>query len=202
MQVEFPNIFAWARWPYQSARDLRFGQHHISTLSLVVLKVLDDIGNISGIQLSIWYLDDGTFIGKRLCFQFSESYDLQESSLGLQLNLEKCEISWLSGDQLFHDFLAKIIRSGSSCNGGIELSGIPLLGSDQYFVKYFSKRVDKVLKAQELLLDLNNPQVEIQLLRSCQSICKLNHLIQRVPSHMVSDQLSRFDLGMQRSYAI
>ncbi len=63
---------------------------------------------------------------------------------------------------------------------------------------FLAKKVDKGLEAQELLLDLNNLQVEIQL-RSCKSICKLNYLIHTVPSHMVSDQLSRFDLGMQRS---
>ena len=100
---------------------------------------------------------------------------------------------------LFHDFHAEILRSGSSCNAGIEFLSTPLLGSDYYFAEFFSKKVDKVLKAQELLVDLNNPQVEIQLLRSCQSICKLNHLIRTGLSHMVSDQLSRFDLGMQRS---
>ena len=42
-----------------------------------------------------------------------------------------------------------------------ELLGTPLLGSDHYFAKNFSKKVDKVLQAQKLLLDLNNPHVEI-----------------------------------------
>ena len=51
--------------------------------TLVVLELLDDIGNTSDIQLSIRYLDDGTFIGKRgsvsnlLCLMV----DLQASSL-------------------------------------------------------------------------------------------------------------------------
>ena len=59
---------------------------------------------------------------------------------------------------MFHNFPAEIIRSGSSCNAGMELLSIPLLGCDHYC----SKKVDKVLEPQELLLDFNNPQVEIQ----------------------------------------
>ena len=48
---------------------------------------------------------------------------------------------------MFHDFPAEIIRTGSSCNAGIELLGTPLLGSSDYFAKIFSKKVDRVLEA-------------------------------------------------------
>ena len=44
---------------------------------------------------------------------------------------------------MFHDFPADIIRSGSPCNGGIELLGTLLLRSDQYFEEVFSKKWTK-----------------------------------------------------------
>ena len=41
--------------------------------------------------------------------------------------------------------------------------------------------------------------MELFLLRSCLSLCKINHLIRTVASARIQDKLSRFNLGLQQS---
>ena len=59
--------------------------------------------------------------------------------------------------------------------------------------------MDYVLDAQLHLSDLDDPQVEIHLLRSCMSICKLNHLLRTTTPDKVTVQLLRFDGGQRHS---
>ena len=61
------------------------------------------------------------------------------------------------------------------------------------------RNVLRVLECQQLLSNLGNSQVELHLLRSCLSLCKINHLIRTVPSDVIGSQLSRFDAGLRSS---
>ena len=100
---------------------------------------------------------------------------------GLHLNLGKCEVFWPSGNQSFPE-----LPSQSMClREGIELLGSPIYGTEKF--------------AQSHLSNLNNPQVELQLLRSCLSICKINynHLLRTVPPDLLMDELTRFDLSLR-----
>ena len=57
----------------------------------------------------------------------------------------------------------------------------------------------EAMEAQSHLIDLNDPQIELHLLRSCLSLCKLNHLLRSTPPGKVDNQLSRFDTGLHHS---
>ena len=57
--------------------------------------------------------------------------------------------------------------------------------------------MDNILSRQNHLSDLEDSQVEMQLLCSCLSLCKINHLIRTVPPGRVTKQLSRFDHGVR-----
>ena len=59
--------------------------------------------------------------------------------------------------------------------------------------------MEKVLRLQDHLTDLDNPQVALHLLRSCVSICKINHLLRMVPPEFASEQWIRFDNGLRLS---
>ena len=138
---------------------------------------MDEIGPIEGLQLSLWYLDDGTFIGTRESISsLLQSLVSKGPNFGLFLNLKKCEILWPSGDQVFPESALEVRRIHTSVHGA-ELLGSPIIGSEDFFIKYFSDRVDKVLEAQGILPDLENSKVELHLLRSCLSVCKINHLL-------------------------
>ena len=44
-----------------------------------------------------------------------------------------------------------------------------------------------------------NPQVELHFLRSCLSLCKINHLLRNVPPDKATSQLWRFDVNLRKS---
>ena len=74
-----------------------------------------------------------------------------------------------------------------------------MCGTSQFFSNCFKKRVDQVAAALSHLSDLENPQVELQLLRSCLSICKINHLLRSVRPGIANGQLSSIDDDLRQS---
>ena len=111
---------------------------------------------------------------------------------------QKCEIFWPSVNQTFPEIDSDVRRVHTSVYGG-ELLGSPIVGPEDFFIKYFCSRVDKVLEAQSILPELENLQVASHLLWSYLCVCKLNHLLQTIPGHTIIEQLSRFDSGMRHS---
>ena len=67
--------------------------------------------------------------------------------------------------------------------GGAEFLGSPIFGSNTFLS--FAKQVDKVISCQEHLSNLEEPQVEFHVLRSCLGICKINYLLRTVPLERV-----------------
>ena len=64
--------------------------------------------------------------------------------------------------------------------GGADLLGSPIYGSEQYYDAVFQKHVNTVTKAQNHLIDTDNPQIECHLLRSCLSLPKIDQLLRTV----------------------
>ena len=81
--------------------------------------------------------------------------------------------------------------------GGAEFLGSPIWGTKSFFDSSCGKRIDKVLNCQNHLQDLQDPQVELHLLRSCLGICNVNHLLRSVLCDRFSLQLIRFDCGLR-----
>ena len=60
--------------------------------SLVVLELLDTIGQVEGLVSTVWYLDDGTFVGTRDAIaSLLDKMQTHGPNLGLHLNLSKCK---------------------------------------------------------------------------------------------------------------
>ncbi len=59
--------------------------------------------------------------------------------------------------------------------------------------------MDEILDWQDHLTASEDPQVELHLLRSCLSLCKLNHIIRTVPGFKINDVLIQFDSGLHHS---
>ena len=213
---DFPGLFAWCQWSYHGEGRLRFGDTSIFStggvqqgdllgpllFSLVVMELLDEIGPTTDINLKLWYLDDGTFVGPRFSLaSFLDILKFKGPAFGLIINSRKCEIFWPSGDQLFSEFDSEVIRIGQ-VSGGIEILGSPVYGSDSFFIDSVGRRVDKVLNCQDHLMDLEDPQVEMHLLRSCLGVCKLNHILRTVPTYWIDQELVRFDSGVRHSLEV
>lgn len=144
-------------------------------VSLVIAELLDDLGHMPDDSLQMQFLDDDTFVGP--CTSISTllskipSYGPDHS---LILNCSKHKVFWPFGDQSFPEFPSEVCRPNLK-TGSIKFLGCPLCGSHDLFDSSLSKCIDKVLECQDLLSDLENPQVELQLLQSCVSLCKVNH---------------------------
>ena len=167
--------------------------------SLTLCELIDDIGQIPGVEVQLWYLDDGSFIGSRAAIASLLSSLLHKGPKhGLYVNLSKCEVYWPSGNQEFPEIDSDVRRVNSN-SSGLELLGSPIVGSDDFFQDFFKTKIDKILLTQSRLCDLDDPQVELQLLRSCLGMCKLNHLLRTTPFGEADCQLQRFDTGLRHS---
>ena len=214
LQCDFPSLYGWSQWCYHCEGFLQFGDAWIKSsagvqqgdplgpllFSLALLELLDDIGTSKGINVQLWYLHDGAFVGSRPAIAHLLDILLSRGpSFGLHVNVNKCEIFWPSGDQDFPEFDPEIQRTFRvSC--GVDFLGSPVYGSDTYFVSSVSKRIDKIMHQQIQLSVLDDRQVELHLLRSCLGSCKMNHIIRAVPPLKIVDELLRFDDGLRQSF--
>ena len=209
----FPDISAWTHWCYAQPAELRFGDRRILAsagvqqgdplgpllFSLVLLDFIQSAGFRSSVYLSLWYLDDGTFIGRRSSLtNLLTSFSQDGPAFGLHLNLAKCEIFWPSGDSTFPEFPVAVRRVGI-ISGGVELLGCPLWGSLNFYSDCFDRSLLRLSQAHALLGDLEDPQVELHLLRSCLGVCKVTHLLRCVPPDVVQSFLPRFDALLRSS---
>ena len=95
------------------------------------MELMDFVGIVDDLQLCLWYLDDGTFIGTRHAVStLFRSIVSKGASFGLALNLGICEI--------FPGFPPEINRH----QDGMELLGSPIFGSYAFYNNVIGKRVD------------------------------------------------------------
>ena len=116
------------------------------------------------------------FGSKSSLLKLLDSFSIHGPRFGLHLNLSKCELFWPSGDS-FSEFPTSINRAGE----GLELLGSPIWETDNFFDQFLFSRLAKVTAAQESIAILEDPQVELHLLRSCLGSCKIIHLLRTVP---------------------
>ena len=102
-----------------------------------------------------------------------------------------------SGDTVFQDFPPEICRPLQISNG-VDLLGAPIFGSPEYFDVFAAALFDKVKHLQDLLPELEDPQVELQLLRQCLSSCKVVHMLRTVSPHMLHN-IALFDEQLHNS---
>ena len=164
---------------------------------LVLLDFLSHYQVPDGLCFHLWYLDDGILVGTPTALSsFLNALQLQGPSYGLH---PKCEVFWPSGDQSFVDFPPAVKRVVLSQAGGIDFLGSSIWGSPDFLSSFMGSVVDRVSVLQTRLQDLEDPQVELLLLRSCLGVCKLNYLLQTIPPGSIDSELLRFDDNLRCS---
>ena len=71
---------------------------------------------------------------------------------------------WPSGDTVFQDLPPEVCRPLQISNG-VDLLEAPIFGISEYFDVFAAALFDRVKHLQDLLPELEDPQVELRLLR-------------------------------------
>ncbi len=210
IKENLPELFGWVQYCYATPSELRFGEHQILSssgaqqgdplgpllFSLTLKELLKSFVPPPDNKSQLWYLDDGAIIGPRVSVNSLLTFiDIHGPQHGLTLNRKKCEVFWPSGDPDFPEFPPEVLRP----HGGITLLGSPLWGPDKFIASQVPSVVDKVMEMQSKILELEDPEVETHLLRSCLGVCKANHILRTVPKHIISEQLQKFDDSLRSS---
>ncbi len=210
LESELPALFNWAYWCYYHPAQLRFGHHALLStsrvqqgdplgpllFSLTLSELLKMIKIPEEVKLNTWYLDDGALIGPRpVIADILSQIQNQRKQFGLLLNKRKCEVYWPSGDQKFLEFPSEVTR----LIDGVSLLGSPICGTAEYMSTCVSKLVAKAESTQEKIIGLDDPQVEMHLLRWCAGICKINHILRSVPYKDMEAPLLHFDTSLRAS---
>ena len=130
---------------------------------------------------------------------FLDSLQHHGPGFGLCPNLSKCEVFWPSGNQGFSEFPSSVWRVILSDSSGPVFLGSPIWGPPGVFAAFVDSIIERVSVLQGRLRDLDNPQVELHLLRSCLGVCKLNHLLHTVSPDSILPQLQLFDSNLRHS---
>ena len=141
--------------------------------------------------LNKWYLDDGTIVGKIEDVHHALHIVQEEcASIGLQLNESKSVLFWGSMDLVKLDcFPAAILRSADS---GVKFLGAGA-GSNEFVNTIAQKKVDKIGKILEATKGLEDPQMELLLLRSCIGLPKFAFLLRMCPPEHISEAIASLD---------
>jgi hypothetical protein len=139
----------------------------------------------------MWYLDDGHLVGKTP--QLLKCLDLIHNfgpSLGLHLNLSKC----VAFGQQKDSFPREIIRASD----GLLVLGAPM-GSDNFVTLKVSGIVDKASSLMRKTKEIEDPQMELLLLRCCTGSAKLIYWLRNCVPEVIKDQILLFDNAIDQS---
>ncbi len=147
--------------------------------------------------LSLWYLDDGSIVGPGV--ELRRAWDIVEEEarkVGMKLNEEKCEIwGWEGEDEEWMgQFPEKVRRIREN---GFELLGAPV-GDKEFSEEYAKKRVARVKEVLDRLDVVDDPQVELALMRSCLGFPRFGFTLRSAPPQYITEAIQQFDALLKK----
>jgi hypothetical protein len=198
----FPQLIHLVSYMYENSSYLFFGNHRILSqegtqqgdplapflFSLVLQPLIQFLNDNCILDVLLFYLDDGILLGHPLeilkALKFIQDFSV---SHGLQLNLSKCELfSFDEQNEHLSDFPSLIQRIPIE---KLEFLGIGIGDPNAKL----HDALDKLEETLELLDLIEDRQVQFCLLRSCGSICKINHILRTCAPWNIADALDRAD---------
>ena len=207
----FPALARWVAWTYGRPTILQFGDAAIPSATGV--QQGDPLGPLlfaaaiqpmaaalcSGLDLGLFYLDDGVLAGDvpAVAAALTQT-QRQAATLGLRLNLRKCEVVAVGdvslGDLVAH-FPGELLREpdgSSKVLRNFELLGAPI-GDLASTEAHALTRVAGAKALLEALGELDDPQVGLRLLRACAGHCRLVHSMRCAPPEFQMEGFREFD---------
>jgi hypothetical protein len=140
----------------------------------------------------IWYLDDALLIGKESEIRIAlDCVRSEAAAIGMRLNLDKCELWWPSS-RPWRSLPKEIIRVSDS---GVEFLGCGV-GAPEFSRGLLQKKVEAVRTLQQRILLLEDSQMELCLLRSCASSCKISNMLRCCDPRDFLNLLESFDQSL------
>jgi hypothetical protein len=206
VKEHFPQIYNWVSYCYRQPAALIFGGEEIRSesgvqqgdplgpflISLALHRLVKKIdAAVPGLDLHLWYLDDGTIIAdeEKVAAVF-EVISLHAPDIGLQLNAAKTELWWPSGERNAPDFPSSDVKWIH--DDGIELLGSPI-GSDPFIHSFLCRKLSQLRDLHCKLLALNDSQVQLCIYRCCLGFGKLNHLLRTSPPAAIASVVPFID---------
>jgi hypothetical protein len=150
-----------------------------------------------------WYMDDGGIIGD--VEMLEEAWDILKTMgppLGMVLNPAKCEWSWLDescdapcpikvladdGSLAHADLQVRMVPTSN-----IEMLGVPL-GSAEFNRAYVKDSLMNKGKVLEVLIEFNDIQSALFILRSSYGITRATHFMRTTPLPQWKEEAAEFD---------
>ena len=137
-------------------------------------------------------MDDGSLFGK--ITDVLKAWNIIKEfgpSLGLEVNLSKCELLSSSNDaQVFADFEPELVKI---TDGNMSILG-SAIGSKQHCENWVSSKLnDKLIILLNKIENLDHSQSSFLLLLFCASFCKMVWYIRTIPPELISVACDHFD---------
>ena len=164
----------------------------------------------SSLDWNVWYMDDGTFLGKAADLESALSFITAEfQTIGLEINLSKKTL-WgpltAPGNPLgpARSSILRTINHISFVPGsGVTLLGVPIhYPNDPTFVRTQIKNTLDTLRSltSSLTTKLRDSQTQLALLRGCFSACKYTFLLRCTMSWEYRDLLAQADIVLKNGF--
>ena len=191
-QAQFPALARWVTWCYQAPASLYFGRGTIIP-SAAGVQQGDPFGPLlfaaaiqplaaqlrASLPFSVFYLDDGVIAGDIASVsQALAAIQQQAASLGVTLNLDKCELIAVgptSPAALARNFPRQLVTDAdghSRVLRNFELLGAAL-GDNDFIAEHTQQRVRAGKQLLDAIASLEDPQVGLRLLRPVRGIAAL-----------------------------
>ena len=212
VRKELPQLYPLVWQFYSSPTKLFFGTSIIQSATgvqqgdplgpaLFSMSIMDLLHRLTA-QLNIWYLDDGTLGGssEEVFADFKSIID-HSPSLGLELNLSKCEL-FIAGmpTNEVEETLAKF-RSVAPAIQQMQCETASLLGAPLTTAAMPLLLQEKTAALENMVSRLHLLQAHdaVYLLRNCFAIPKMLHLLRTSPTWKATEELARFDCTVRQA---
>ncbi|KAJ9436461.1 Retrotransposable element SLACS 132 kDa protein [Diplonema papillatum] len=204
----FPELLPWVKWCYAGKSNLYMRGKIMSSeegaqqgdpmgpllFSLAIAPIVRKVRAETGLDMSLFYLDDGFLAGnKDEVMRALELFERECAKIGLEVNRGKCELILLDASldrrpEAWGFPKDTVVLVGPN----FSFLGAPI-GNDAFCAEFLKAKVDKLRETFRMLKLMDDKQAAYLLLRYCTSYGKMVYYMRAVPGRKVRQELRRFD---------